>query len=115
MQFVSASNLTEEDVALGISYSGETIDIVRAMEVAKNTGATTICITKFGNTPITKVSDIKLFVSSNEALFRSAAMASRIAQLNVIDILFSIVTCKNYDVVIKYLENTGEAVIDRKY
>lgn len=115
MQFASAANLTKEDVAIGISYSGQTMDTVDALNLAKGSGASTICITKFGPSPITEVADIKLFVASTEALFRSGAMASRIAQLNVIDILFSIVACRKYNSIIKYLENTSEAVADRKY
>ncbi|TCO56290.1 MurR/RpiR family transcriptional regulator [Caldanaerobacter subterraneus] len=115
MQLASAANLRQGDVAIGISYSGQTADTVDALRIAKKSGATTICITKFGNSPITEVSDIKLFVYSTEALFRSGAMASRMAQLNVVDILFSIVAIKKYDDVIKYLENTSEAVSSRKY
>ena len=115
MQLASAANLTKEDVAIGISYSGQTMDIVDALKLAKTTGATTICITRFGRSTITEFSDIKLFVASNEALFRSGAMASRIAQLNVIDILFSAVACKKYQDVVRYLENTSEAVAQRKY
>ncbi|KHO61394.1 transcriptional regulator, RpiR family [Thermoanaerobacter sp. YS13] len=115
MQLASAANLRQGDVAIGISYSGQTADTVDALRIAKNSGATTICITRFGNSPITEVSDIKLFVYSTEAIFRSGAMASRMAQLNVVDILFSIIACRKYDEVIKYLENTSEAVSSRKY
>jgi len=115
MQLASAANLTKDDVAVGISYSGQTADTVDALRLAKNAGATTICITRFGNSPITGVSDIKLFVTANEAVFRSGAMASRMAQLNVIDILFSIIACRKYDDIVKYLENTSEAVSIRKY
>jgi transcriptional regulator, RpiR family len=115
MQLASAANLRCGDVAVGISYSGQTMDTVDALRIAKNSGATTICITRFGNSPITEVSDIKLFVYSTEAIFRSGAMASRIAQLNVIDILFSIIACRKYEDIIKYLENTSEAVSSRKY
>ncbi|NLZ52707.1 MAG: MurR/RpiR family transcriptional regulator [Thermoanaerobacteraceae bacterium] len=115
MQLASAANLTKDDVAVGISYSGQTADTVDALRLAKNAGATTICITRFGNSPITEVSDIKLFVIANEAVFRSGAMASRIAQLNVIDILFSIIACRKYDDIVKYLERTSEAVSIRKY
>lgn len=115
MQLASAANLTKDDVAVGISYSGQTADTVDALRLAKNAGATTICITRFGNSPITGVSDIKLFVTANEAVFRSGAMASRMAQLNVIDILFSIIACRKYDDIVKYLEKTSEAVSIRKY
>lgn len=48
-------------------------------------------------------------------LLRSGAMASRIAQLSVIDALFVGVARKRYNQVIGYLENTREVVRDTKY
>ncbi len=46
--------------------------------------------------------------------FRSGAMASRIAQLYVIDSLFIGVACKRYDDVNRYLEITREALESKK-
>lgn len=114
VQLTSAANLEKGDVAFGISYSGCTKEIVEAIKVAKNSGATTISLSKLGQFPLIKVADINLFVSSEEAMFRSAAMASRIAQLSVIDILFILVARKKYNDVVKYLENTSEVLSMRK-
>ncbi|KUJ90333.1 MAG: RpiR family transcriptional regulator [Thermoanaerobacter thermocopriae] len=114
LQLTSAANLKKGDVAFGISYSGCTREIVEALEVAKEAGATTISLTKFGQFPLVKVADINLFVSSEEPLFRSGATASRIAQLNVIDILFILVAKRKYNDVVKFLENTTEALSIRK-
>ena len=35
MQLASAANLTSKDVAMGISYSGQTIDTIEALRLAK--------------------------------------------------------------------------------
>ncbi|MBU5483261.1 MurR/RpiR family transcriptional regulator [Clostridium sp. MSJ-11] len=115
MQLTSAVNLSKEDVAIGISYSGSTKEVVDALRIAKEKGATTICITKYGDSPIVSTSDIKLFIAAVENNFRSAAMASRIAQLNIVDSLFVGVACKLYDEVIDYLYKTREVVKDKKY
>ncbi|HHW58471.1 MAG TPA: MurR/RpiR family transcriptional regulator [Clostridia bacterium] len=114
LQLTSAVNLKKGDVAFGISYSGATKEIVEAIQVAKEAGATTISLTKYGQSPLVKTADINLFVSSEEAMFRSGAMASRIAQLTVIDILFILVARKKYNEVVKYLENTSEILSMRK-
>jgi len=114
LQLTSAVNLKKGDVACGISYSGATKEIVEAIQVAKEAGATTISLTKYGQSPLVKTADINLFVSSEEAMFRSGAMASRIAQLTVIDILFILVARKKYNEVVKYLENTSEILSMRK-
>lgn len=115
MQLTASVHLTEKDVAIGISNSGRTKDVVDTLKVAKDKGATTISITQYGQSPILQYSDITLFTAHVENNFRSGAMASRIAQLNVIDSLFIGVACKRYDEVITHLENTREAVKNKQY
>ncbi len=85
LQIISASFLTNQDVAVGISHSGSTKDTIESLKAAKNAGATTICITSYMKSPITKASDIRLVVSARETTFRSEAMAARITQLCLID------------------------------
>lgn len=51
-QRISAGSLTEADVAVGISYSGSSKDTVDVMRTAKKSGATTIVITNFKDSPI---------------------------------------------------------------
>lgn len=115
IQITSAVHLTERDVAIGISHSGRTKEVIDVLKIAKDREATTIAITQYGNSPIQEVSDIVLYTASVENNFRSGAMASRMAQLLVIDSLFIGVACKRYDDVIEYLEITREALRDKKY
>ncbi|SHK52641.1 transcriptional regulator, RpiR family [Paramaledivibacter caminithermalis DSM 15212] len=110
MQLTSCVHLTEKDVAIAISNSGRTKDVIKALSIAKEKGATTIAITQYGQSPVVKVSDITLFTANVENNFRSGAMASRIAQLNIIDSLFIGVACKRYDDVIRHLKVTREVV-----
>ena len=80
--------------------------MVETIKIAKTTGATTISITKFGNNTLSEKADIKLFISSPETSMRSGARGSRIAQLNVIDILFTGVGSIEYPEIKKYLDRT---------
>jgi DNA-binding MurR/RpiR family transcriptional regulator len=109
-QLTSAVTLTDRDVAFGISYSGETEDIIQSLAEAKRQGATLISLTKFGKSPVADLADIRLYTSSVEQSIRSGAMASRIAQLNVIDILFVTIASQLQDEIIPRLENTRIAV-----
>jgi len=109
-QLTSAVNLTEQDVAFGISYSGQTEDIIQSLTEAKQQGATIISLTKFGPSPVADLADIRLFTSTVEKSVRSGAMASRIAQLNVIDILFIAMVSRTQVEVIPLLEKTRLAV-----
>jgi DNA-binding MurR/RpiR family transcriptional regulator len=105
--------MTPEDAAVGISYSGETSEILRALSIAKEHGSTTISITKYGDNSVSRTADIPLFTSSTETEIRSGAMASRISQLNVIDILYIGVASRNYDRAVTYLEESRRAIRER--
>lgn len=114
MQAQIASNLKKGDVAVAISYSGETRDTYESIKIAKAAGATTIGITKFGYNSISNICDINLFVLAPEVTFRSGATSSRIAQLNVIDILYvSVASCMFKDIK-QYLENTRISIKDKR-
>lgn len=106
LQVTSAANLTKGDVAVVISYSGETKDIIETMRVAKQSGATIIAITKFGKSTLGEEADIKLFLSSPETSMRSGAMGSRIAQLCVVDVVFSGVASLEYQQIKGCLDRT---------
>ncbi|BAH42316.1 transcriptional regulator [Brevibacillus brevis NBRC 100599] len=109
-QLTSAVTLTEKDVVIGISYSGQTEDIIQSLTEAKQQGATIITLTKFGPSPVAELANIRLFTSSVEKSIRSGAMASRIAQLNVIDILFITMISRMQERVIPLLEKSRLAV-----
>ncbi|WP_460318068.1 MurR/RpiR family transcriptional regulator [Paenibacillus sp. YSY-4.3] len=89
MQITSASSLSEGDAALAISYSGETPETIDALRCAKDSGALTLSLTQYGSSTLASLADISLFSSSLEEGMRRGDMASRIAQLHVIDILFT--------------------------
>lgn len=87
-QLMSASQLTDEDVAVFISHSGTNKDILQTLDVVKERGVTTIAITSYGKSPLSENVDIPLFTISKETEYRSEALASRLAQLAIIDALF---------------------------
>jgi DNA-binding MurR/RpiR family transcriptional regulator len=106
----SAAVLTGADVAVGISHTGSTAETVEALRVARETGATTVALTNFPRSPITEIADHVLTTAARETTFRSGAMASRIAQLTVIDCLFIGVAQHHVDTAKTALEATYEAV-----
>ena len=107
MQLTSTSLLDSEDIVIIISSSGRTKEMVECLDIAKSRGCKTICITKYGKNPISNMSDIVLSLSAAEIEKRSGAMGSRIAQLNVIDILFTAVANQKYELVKPILEQTS--------
>jgi len=110
LQITSAASLTERDVAVGISYSGETLETIHALRCAAEQGATTISITKFGNNSLAGVASVRLFTSSSEAGMRRGDMASRMAQLHVVDILFTGLVSEHFDEYVPRLEGSFDMV-----
>lgn len=115
MQVMSASMLGKGDVVIGISHSGSSRDIVDSLENASKAGAATICITSSEKSPVTRASSIKLIVSARELSYRPEPMASRIAQLAVIDVLSVGVALNREKIFIKNLEKSRQALITKRY
>jgi len=114
-QTMSASLLSKKDVAVGISHSGRTKDTIRILEIAKEHGATTICITNYSQPPIIRYADIKLLTASYETTFHSEAMASRIAQLSIIDCLYTGLAMRDSPKSLQNIEKTQQAIADKQY
>lgn len=97
VQAISASRCTPEVAVLTISHSGATNETVASTRLAREAGARTIVLTNFGRSPIQTYADIVLFTMARETRFRTEAMASRIAQLCVVDALIAALALADYD------------------
>lgn len=113
IMLTSAAVLDRRDVALGISHTGGTTDTIDACAEARRRGATTVALTNYPRSPITKVADMVLTTAARETTFRSGATASRLAQLTVVDCVFVGVAQHTYTETRGALEATYEAVRDR--
>jgi DNA-binding MurR/RpiR family transcriptional regulator len=106
----SAALLGEGDVAIGISHTGTTVEVVEALEEAAKHGATTVAVTNFPRSPLARTADLVLTTAARETTYRSGAMSSRIVQLMVIDCLFIGVAQSVLPDARKALEETATAV-----
>ena len=102
MQAIAVSHTDTQSVVIGISHSGKSKDIVQALQIAKNNGATTVAITNAGNSPLDKVSDLILHTLSDETNYRILGLSSRISQLAIIDAIYSYLVC--------HLKDAGERI-----
>ena len=75
------------DVVVAISHSGSTRSVLEAVRLAQEAGAGVVAITRFGRSPLDRLADVVLHTLSPETAFRSEAIASRIAQLVLLDCL----------------------------
>lgn len=99
----------KSDVVVGISHAGATADVVEPLRLASGLGAKVIAITSDEGSPLAKIADIVLAYRSKEPAFRLGAMASRIAQLTVVDCLLAGIAMKEVDSVRSALDSTFKA------
>ena len=115
MQSIVASHLKRGCVAIGISHSGSSKDIVDALRLCKMCGATTVCITNHGVSPIVETSDIALFTKSDETKHSILAMSSRIAQLAIFDSIYTYIVLNADKSAQHAIYNTEVALQSKKY
>jgi DNA-binding MurR/RpiR family transcriptional regulator len=115
MQSIVASHLKRGCVAIGISHSGSSKDIVDALRLCKMCGATTVCITNHGMSPIVEASDIALFTKSDETKHSILAMSSRIAQLAIFDSIYTYIVLNADKSARQAIYNTEAALQSKKY
>ena len=84
---VQAVNLTPNDLAIAVSHSGRTSETVEALKLARDSGAATLAVTSFPDSPVTEYADITLSVFSDEESSPVEAVAARIAHICVLDAL----------------------------
>lgn len=110
---MNIANVTENDVVFGISFSGETYETAKIMEIAKKKGARTISLTRYGQSPVTEHTDVSLYISASREIpapFRSGATSSRLAQLHMIDILFVNVVTEQWDKASEYFHEITDVM-----
>jgi DNA-binding MurR/RpiR family transcriptional regulator len=109
LQITSACNLRKEDLAFVISYSGETPSMLTVSRWARKKGALLISLTMETENTLRRSADIALLVPSTERIYRSGATVSRIGQLAVIDMIYTLLVSGDLDHSINALEETMAA------
>ncbi|MDF5756367.1 MurR/RpiR family transcriptional regulator [Spongiactinospora sp. TRM90649] len=112
LALTSSVLLRAGDVAVGISTSGETPDVLGPLRNAHEAGAVTIAITNNPRSSLAKVADHVLISAGRETAFRPGALASRISQLLVVDCVFVGIAQRTFDSSEQALQATRAAVSD---
>lgn len=91
IQLMQAVRMDQQDCAVVVSHSGRNRDTLMIAETLKENGVPVIVITSFANSPLAKLADVCFISLAEEVNFRSESMSSLIAQLTIIDSLFTLV------------------------
>lgn len=88
-QVMTAVNMQPGDLILFFSYSGATRDMLDTMNAAKTRGVKLLLITRFPKSPGAALADLTLACGSNEGPLQLGSVPAKIAQLFLLDVLFS--------------------------
>jgi len=86
MQYLAASTLGPQDVAVAISHTGRTRELLESVELARSAGATVIAITAAGS-PLAQAASIVLAAEIPEETDVYTPSISRIVHLLFVDVL----------------------------
>ena len=109
LQLMEAALLETGDVVIGVSQSGSSTDPITTLEQAKKNGASTIIITGNAHSPLTRHADITFLSPSKET--RSEVIASRVAQISIIDALYVILSLRNLETSVRNERKIWDAVL----
>ncbi|MBS9335712.1 MurR/RpiR family transcriptional regulator [Fructobacillus papyrifericola] len=104
IQLMQAVKLTPQDTAVVISHSGRNDDTLFLAQKLKEHRVPFIAITSFADSPLAQMADIVLLSLAEEVNYRSESMSSLIAQLTIVDTLFTLTGSK--------LPKATQAVVD---
>lgn len=114
VQLTLAATMQTNDVAVIISNSGATKEMVEIQELIKKNKVKDIAISSIGKNPLSQEADLVLQTSSPEIHLRSGAMSSRIAQLAVVDAVFTTLANKNYLAIENLLEKSYQVSLPHR-
>lgn len=81
-------NLTDKDVVVAISNSGESTGVIQILEAAKSRGAVAISITNNARSSVAELSTYHITTATREKLFLDGYCFSRVSATMVIEIIY---------------------------
>lgn len=90
MMIINSSIVSEKDLVIGLSISGETEEVVQALRICKENKAKVIAITSFEGSAITKYSDINLMVYNPKFIDKDRFINSQFSVMYVLDLISTV-------------------------
>ena len=114
LQVISAATLTPRDAVLFFSYSGSTRDLLDLLEVVRKRRAKIVLVTHFPKSPAAAAADVILQCGANEGPLQMGSVPARIAQLFLIDVLFTEI-CRRDEGSVKSVRGRVADVLSSKH
>jgi len=106
----NAALLRPGDVAIGLSHSGRTSEVIETLAEASSHGALTVAVTSYPRSPLAEIADVVFVTSVHETTFRLAALSALHSALLVLDLIYVAVAQRTYERTTEAFELTVRAV-----
>ncbi len=106
----NAALLGPGDLAIGLSHSGRTREVIEVLAEAADQGALTVAVTSFGRSPLAETAAVVLTTAVQETTYRLAALSALHSQLVVLDLIYVAVAQRTYQRTAEAFEVTAHAV-----
>ncbi|SMB85666.1 transcriptional regulator, RpiR family [Pasteurella testudinis DSM 23072] len=112
--YMQASLLNEQDIVIGISHSGYSIETTQALKIAKSNGAKTIAITHNLRSPITEVADYVLINGNRQGQLQGDSIGTKISQLFVMDLIYALLVQAEPDNSMSKKQKTLNVILEQR-
>ncbi|MDR0899499.1 MAG: MurR/RpiR family transcriptional regulator [Lactobacillaceae bacterium] len=110
IQLMQAVKFDAHDVGVVISHSGRNVDTLLVADKLRENGAKVIAITSFAESPLAMRSDLVLNSLAEEVNFRNESMSSLLAQITIIDALFTLYGARHSEKTQKILDRIRPSI-----
>jgi DNA-binding MurR/RpiR family transcriptional regulator len=93
MQVMAGAAVDKHCVVISISHSGMIRDVYKSTEVAKEAGAFTVSITSGVESPLSKISELKIYTAANHPE-ENEYTYNRMAEMFIMDIIYRVIIQK---------------------
>lgn len=87
LMIIESAILTAEDLVIALSISGETTEVVQAVQIARQSGCQTVSLTSFPESSLAKASHVSLSVIDTERVGRLRFINTQFSVMYVIDLM----------------------------
>jgi DNA-binding MurR/RpiR family transcriptional regulator len=110
-QRIVSTQCRKGDVAVGISFSGESAEVVDCVRNARGNGARTLCVTTFIRSSITRHADIALFTAPVRSLYQKVDLPSKISLTAILDVLYLLVLLRSREKSARIISKSEEELL----
>jgi len=114
-QLMAAALLKEGDLAIAVSHSGRTKSVVSTLQLARERGATTMCITDLPHSPISEQANICICGVYDEASLGVEMVATRAAHLALVDAITMCVALRNRERTLENIKLNERLLVNLRY